>query len=239
MKVIHLISGGDTGGAKTHVHSLLHGLGKRVDVTLVCFRDGPFAEEARRLGIDTRVYSGRFFSSLGEVEELIRSGGYELIHSHGSRGNLAGVLLSRRTRLTIVSTVHSDWKLDYLGRPLAAATYGVLNAWALRRIKYHIGVSDAMRELLIERGFRRNDTFSIYNGIDFDREIPDTDRAEFYKRVGADIAPGDIVVGAAARLDPVKDLATLVRAAAGAIAAGAPVSRRSSSLRAQSRSAAG
>ena len=223
MKVIHLISGGDTGGAKTHVHSLLHGLGKRVDVTLVCFRDGPFAEEARRLGIDTRVYSGRFFSSLGEVEELIRSGGYELIHSHGSRGNLAGVLLSRRTRLPIVSTVHSDWKLDYLGRPLAAATYGVLNAWALRRIKYHIGVSDAMRELLIERGFRRNDTFSIYNGIDFDREIPDADRAEFYKRVGADIAPGDIVVGAAARLDPVKDLATLVRAAAGAIAAGAPV----------------
>ena len=26
MKVLHLISGGDTGGAKTHVHSLLVGL---------------------------------------------------------------------------------------------------------------------------------------------------------------------------------------------------------------------
>ena len=44
MKVIHLISGGDTGGAKTHVHSLLHALGKTAEVTLVCFRDGPFAE---------------------------------------------------------------------------------------------------------------------------------------------------------------------------------------------------
>ena len=214
MKVIHLISGGDTGGAKTHVHSLLHGLGKRVDVTLVCFRDGPFAEEARRLGIDTRVYSGRFFSSLGEVEELIRSGGYELIHSHGSRGNLAGVLLSRRTRLPIVSTVHSDWKLDYLGRPAAAMTYGVLNAWALRKIKYHIGVSDATRNMLIERGFRRNDTFVIYNGIDFSRKIPHTDRAAFYERFGAHISPGDVVVGAAARLDPVKDLSTLVKAVA-------------------------
>ena len=214
MKVIHLISGGDTGGAKTHVHSLLHGLSKSVDVTLVCFRDGPFAEEAAALGVDTRVFPGRFFAALGEVEKLIRSEGFELIHSHGSRGNLAGVLLARRTHLPIVSTVHSDWKLDYLGRPLAAATYGRLNAWALRHIKYHVGVSDAMRALLIERGFRRNDTFSIYNGIDFSRAIPDTDRAAFYKRVGADIAPGDVVVGAAARLDPVKDLATLVRAVA-------------------------
>lgn len=214
MKVIHLISGGDTGGAKTHVHSLLHALGRSVDVTLVCFREGPFAEEARSLGIDTRVYPGRFFNALGEVEKLIRSSGYELIHSHGSRGNLAGVLLAQRTHLPIVSTVHSDWKLDYLGRPLAAMTYGVLNSWSLRRIKYHIGVSDAMRSLLIERGFRRNDTFAIYNGIDFDRAIPQVDRAAFYERVGAHIAPGDVVVGVAARLDPVKDLATLVRAVA-------------------------
>ena len=214
MKVIHLISGGDSGGAKTHVHSLLHSLSKTVGVTLVCFREGPFAEEARALGIDTRVFPGRFFAALGKVEELIRSEGFELIHSHGSRGNLAGVLLARRTRLPIVSTVHSDWKLDYLGRPAAAMTYGVLNAWALRHIKYHVGVSDAMRALLIERGFRRNDTFAIYNGIDFNRAIPEADRAAFYKRVGADIAPGDVVVGAAARLDPVKDLATLVRAVA-------------------------
>ena len=214
MKVIHLISGGDTGGAKTHVHSLLHSLSKSASVTLVCFRDGPFADEARSLGIDTRVCGGGFLSSLGEVERLIRSGGYELIHSHGSRGNLAGALLARRTRLPVVSTVHSDWKLDYLGRPLARATYGVLNAWALRRIRYHVGVSDAMRRLLIERGFRRSDTFAIYNGIDFERVIPETDRAAFYSRVGANIADGDIVVGAAARLDPVKDLATLVRAVA-------------------------
>ena len=198
MKVIHLISGGDTGGAKTHVHSLLNGLSRELEVALVCFRDGPFAEEARQLGIRTLVFPGRFFAALGEVEALIRSEGFELIHSHGSRGNLAGALLARRTRLPVVSTVHSDWKLDYLGRPLAAMSYGVLNAWALRQIKYHIGVSDAMRALLIERGFRRNDTFAIYNGIDFTRAIPGTDRAAFYKRVGARVLVLDNVQ---ARLD--------------------------------------
>ena len=49
MKVIHLISGGDSGGAKTHVLSLLQNLSKSIDVTMVCFMEGPFAQEAREL----------------------------------------------------------------------------------------------------------------------------------------------------------------------------------------------
>lgn len=40
MKILHLISGGDVGGAKTHVLSLLEGLGKTQTVRLVCFMDG-------------------------------------------------------------------------------------------------------------------------------------------------------------------------------------------------------
>ena len=116
----------------------------------------------------------------------------------------------------MVSTIHSDYRLDYMGRPLAAATYGVLNVLALRRIKYHVGVSDAMRDLLISRRFPRETTFAIYNGLDFSREPKRHDRAAFCARVGANVAPGDIVVGAAARLDPVKDLATLVRGFAAA-----------------------
>ena len=59
MKVIHLISGGDSGGAKTHVHSLLQNLSRTIDVTMVCFMEGPFAQEARELGIPTQVLPGR------------------------------------------------------------------------------------------------------------------------------------------------------------------------------------
>ena len=51
MKVITLISGGDSGGAKTHVHSLLQNLSRTIEVTMVCFLEGPFAQEARELGI--------------------------------------------------------------------------------------------------------------------------------------------------------------------------------------------
>ena len=59
MKVIHLISGGDSGGAKTHVLSLLQNLSRTIDVTMVCFLEGPFAQEARELAIRTEVYPGR------------------------------------------------------------------------------------------------------------------------------------------------------------------------------------
>lgn len=216
MKVIHLISGGDTGGAKTHVHSLLQNLSRGMDITLVCFRDGPFAREAAELGIETRVCSGGFFSALREVRRMIAEEGFELVHTHGSRANLAGAILRSTCGRPVVSTIHSDYRLDYMGRPLAAATYGVLNVLALRRIKYHVGVSDAMRDLLISRRFPRETTFAIYNGLDFSREPKRHDRAAFCARVGANAAPGDIVVGAAARLDPVKDLATLVRGFAAA-----------------------
>ena len=68
-----------------------------------------------------------------------------------------------------------------------------------------------MRALLISRGFPRATTFAIYNGLDFSRSVTAARRAAFYARVGANVGPGDVVVGAAARLDPVKDLSTLVR----------------------------
>ena len=47
MRIIHMISGGDVGGAKTHVLSLLDGLNKTEDVHLICFTEGEFAQEAR------------------------------------------------------------------------------------------------------------------------------------------------------------------------------------------------
>lgn len=66
-----------------------------------------------------------------------------------------------------MTTVHSDYRLDYLGRPLSRLTYGTINTIALRRLDYRIGVSDAMTDLLIKRGFDPDRLFTIYNGIDF------------------------------------------------------------------------
>ena len=153
MKVIHLISGGDTGGAKTHVLSLLQKLNEQITAQLVCFRDGEFAQEARELGIPTEIFGGNnLIRTYRALRSFIRNGGYDVIHCHGARANLMGSLL-RSTGLPVVTTVHSDYRLDYLGRPLGRLTYGTVNTIALRLFDYRIGVSDAMVDLLISRGF--------------------------------------------------------------------------------------
>ena len=217
MKVIHLISGGDTGGAKTHVHSLLQGLNRHIQADMVCFTDGPFTQEARELGIRVDVMAGRNpLSALKPLREKIAKEGYDIIHCHGARGNLMGALLRRSIGLPVVTTVHSDPKLDYMGRPLSALTYGSLNAWALRRIPYRIGVSDAMGSLLISRGFDPQQMFAIYNGIDFTPRTPRLNRREFLDSLGLNWPDDAVIAGIAARLNPVKDMGTLLRGFAAA-----------------------
>lgn len=212
MKVIHLISGGDTGGAKTHVYSLLMNLSSRIGITMVCFTDGPFVEEARALGIRTEVFRGRnIFRTLHKLEALIQKEGCDLIHCHGSRGNMVGAMLSRRVSLPTVSTVHSDYKLDYLGRPVSRLTYGVINSISLRLLDFRIGVSDAMVDLLISRGFDPERLFAIYNGLDYSPRPLAMDRKTFWASVGLNADKDSVVVGIAARLNPVKDIATLIR----------------------------
>ena len=39
VRVLHLISGGDSGGAKTHVLSLLRDLNDNIDADLVCYME--------------------------------------------------------------------------------------------------------------------------------------------------------------------------------------------------------
>ena len=212
MKVIHLISGGDSGGAKTHVLSLLQTLSRTIDVTMVCFIEGPFAQEARELGIPTEVYPGwNLPRILRLLKKKIRQEGYDLIHCHGARGNLMGVLLRRSTGLPVVTTVHSDYRLDYLGRPFSRISYGTINTLALRLVDYRIGVSDAMVDLLIARGFNPDKLFPLYNGIDFTLHPPAMPRLEYLRSLGLQADEDTVAVGIAARLNPVKDIATLIR----------------------------
>lgn len=214
MKVIHLISGGDTGGAKTHVLSLLKGLNDTEGVTadMVCFVEGPFAREAREMGIPTTVLPGICLpKTFRTLKRMIKDGGYQVIHCHGARSNMTGVYLRAATGLPTVSTIHSDYRLDYMGRPLSRLTYGMVNTVSLRLLDYRIGVSDAMTDLLASRGFDPNKLFTIYNGIDFTPRTPALPRREYLDSLGLDWDNGCVIAGIAARLNPVKDIPTLIR----------------------------
>ena len=218
MKILHMISGGDVGGAKTHVHTLLTGLAKTEQVLLVCFMEGPFAREAEELGIPTRVLAGSVSAAVRTLTRLCRQEGFEIIHCHGARANLVGSLLKKKTGIPTVTTVHSDYRLDYMGRPLAALTYGNINRSALRKMDYWIGVSQPTVDMLHARGFDPNRTFVIINGVPFDLGAPKLDRAAYLRSVGIEPEPGMTVFGIAARINPVKDMGTLIRGFAKTVA---------------------
>ncbi len=213
MKVIHLIGGGDTGGAKTHVLNLLRELNEHIDARLVCFRKGDFSEDAQKMGIPiTVIESGNPVVGFQELKKILRQNPVDIIHCHGARGNLMGNLIKGFAGAPVVTTVHSDYRLDYLGRPVARLSYGTTNMLALRRVNYYIGVADPMTDILIERNFPAGRIYTLYNGIDFKSPLPCRSREEFLDSLGMKVSPDDVIAGIAARMNPVKDYPTLLRA---------------------------
>ena len=219
MRVMHVMGGGDVGGAKTHIMNMVTGLTRRNEVMLVSFRAGPFADEARERGIDVRVIERHNpFRAAREMRELVDQFQPDIIHCHGGRANLMGAMVRRSRRVPVLTTVHSDYKLDYLGNPLKQHTFGAANAVALRFLDFYQPVADRMARTLIERGFDPEHIVKIYNGMDFHRPEGEFDRAQYLKEnYGTEIEEGDVLCGIAARLTAVKDIQTTVRAFAKAL----------------------
>lgn len=214
MKVLHLIGGGDVGGAKSHVLSLVRELGKHIDVKLISFRTGAFADDARAMGINVDIVkTGTILSDVHKVLSIVRREGYELIHSHGAKANMVAVLVKKFTRLPVVTTVHSDYRLDYLQNVFKMFSFGLINTAALRFLDYYIGVSNNFKEMLVKRRFNPQDIFTVYNGINFNQEINPLSREEFLKKYNLNFGKTDVLVGILARLDPVKGLSTFLQAA--------------------------
>lgn len=214
MRILQMMGGGDVGGAKTHIMTLVQALSKENDVCLVSFRDGDFPKEAIKRGINVKIFQYlNLFTCRNKVLELIDEFKPDIIHCHGSKSNVIGVMIgAKRPNIPIMTTVHSDYKLDYMGNPLKQYTYGTLNAIALRFMDFHQPVADRMARTLITRGFDPQKMCVIYNGMDFKDPIQNLDRIAYIKdKWGMDISDDDIVCGIAARLTAVKDIFTCVK----------------------------
>ncbi|MBR5543287.1 MAG: polysaccharide pyruvyl transferase CsaB [Oscillospiraceae bacterium] len=216
MKIIHMIGGGDVGGAKTHVLSLVSKLSETNEVVLVSFREGEFASDARALGIDTRVIKSRNpIRDLKELKNLICGGGFDIVHCHGAKANVMAAMIKHHIKVPVITTVHSDYRLDYLGSIKKRLTNGLLNTAALRFLDGYIGVTNAFSDLLIERGFDPYKLYTLNNGIDFEEPFaPKMTREEYLSSLGIKCTEDTVVCAIAARFHPVKDIPTAVRAIA-------------------------
>lgn len=214
MKVLHIIGGGDVGGAKVHVLSLVKELTSHIDVTLLSLRQGAFADEAREMGIKVEVIqSSNVASDIRKAIKYVRNNNFNIIHSHGAKANIFAYAIKRVCNVPIVTTMHSDYKLDYMQSFYKRITIGLLNSIVLRKLNYYIVVTSAFRKMLTDRGFDNNQIYTILNGIDFSKPLKDYSKKDFAEKYHLMLDDNDILVGTAARLDPVKDIGTLLEAA--------------------------
>lgn len=216
MKVLHLISGGDTGGAKTHVINLLQELNKRIHVKVICFIKAEFYYEAKEKGIPIEVYEQEKRYDLSIIKRLveeIRKEKYDLIHSHGARANFITYVVKKFCDIPAVTTIHSDYKLDFKGSFYKSLVYKNLNYLSLKHMDYYIGVSESFRDMLIARNFDPDRIMTVYNGINIE-EVESRDvNEDFFEEYGIALDENTVKVGILARLHPVKGVDVFIKAA--------------------------
>lgn len=216
MKVLHLISGGDSGGAKTHLFSLLDKLKNKAEVRVACLIDGVFFKELQEKDIDNVLFEqkNRFdLSVVNKIAKMINEEGFDVFHVHGARANFVAEFVIKKINIPTVTTVHSDYLLDF-DEPVKKLVFTNLNKRALKKIKYHIAVSDNFKDMLIERGFNPNSIYTVYNGMDFS-SVPEkiTSKEEYAKKHGFTYNENTTYIGIAARFDIVKGVDIFIKAA--------------------------
>ncbi len=216
MKVLHLISGGDSGGAKTHLFSLLDKLKNKADVRVACLIDGVFFKELQEKDIDNVLFEqkNRFdLSVVDKISKMINDEDFDVFHVHGARANFVAEFVMNKIKIPTVTTVHSDYLLDF-DEPVKKIVFTNLNKRALKKIKYHIAVSDNFKDMLIERGFKPNSIYTVYNGMDFSC-VPEkiTPKEEYAQKHGFTYNENTKYIGIAARFDVVKGVDVFIKAA--------------------------
>lgn len=207
--VIQIVHNLDVGGLERVVISLIDGLDPaRHRAVLVCLQDGgDLLSDIHAPGV--RVYGlrkGNRFSvrAIAYLAAIIRREHAEIVHCHNHGALAYGVLASLvAQRGKVVYTAHGVLSASRLRTALLGR--------ARRRVRRVVAVSEDTRQ--VATGHGRMDprrTSLIINGIDVRRFAPFAGAET--ARIGLGLDPGTVVFGIVARLSPVKDHSTLLRA---------------------------
>lgn len=202
MKVIHVISGGETGGSKNHVISLLSQFPKE-EMTLICMQKGELYDDAIKQNLDVRLLEQKSRYDLQAAKKLtkiIEEEEADIVHSHGPRANLFTSLIKRSFNRPLVTTMHSDPTLDFMKGGVKGKLFTKLNLWTYKRMDHFFAVSERFKSHLIQLGVHAINITTIYNGIDF---TPST-KTRTLTRADFGLTEEELVIAMVARLHPVK-----------------------------------
>lgn len=219
IKVLHIIGGGEFGGAEQHLLTLIRKIDRsEFELQIACLFAEPLAPLVDKEGFPAHIFPMRSkfdWKPVGNLASLIKTEGFHIVHTHGVRANLIGRLAAKKAGVThIVTTVHSVLAFDY-------------NRWADRLInrlcelgtrsstELFITVCDKLAVELAKEGVPKEKIFTIHNGLELEKYDPDISGKPIRQEFG--IADDRIVMGIIARLHPVKGHTYLLEALAQAV----------------------
>lgn len=214
MKIVHLITTLDVGGAEKHLLWLGAAQVERGhEVAVVWFKgQGSLGEEFRLGGMAVHhvtMQSGRqLLSAAAGLRVLLRELAPDVVHTHLLKADALGAWVAPRADVPVlVSSKHNDERA-LLSRPV-----GWVHGWLTQRVDRVIALSDHVARFVARHGHVPSSKITrIYYGVDAEALLPSRSRAEVRDELGlADEQPLLICVG---RLAPQKDHPTLLAALA-------------------------
>lgn len=197
------------GGAESRVIDTAVGLAGEVSCSVAVIEGSPMAQRARAAGVEVSPLSLRRSDPrlVGALRSVIRDGGHRVIDAHNAQSQLWGHLAGRAEGVpTLVSTVHSEYRVENPGRK-GWAHEQILRrnaAWGCRFVAVSGRIETYLREVagpdsrigVIRRGF----------------PIPPPAAARTISRSELGWHDDDAVVGVIGRLAPAKGHAVLLEA---------------------------
>ena len=214
LRVVHVIGGGDTGGAMAHVLPMIVALGRAgCDAHLLCLGGGGLADAATAQGlhVDTVAMSSPWdLRVLPPLRARLDRFPWDVIHTHGMRANLPVRALSPllRRRPCLFTTVHSDLASDYASGA-KIDVYRRLDRATVGRVDQLVFVSDELRRNAGARAMGRGRPLVVASGLPVAPRAARGGLADLVWR-GDPPAADRPRLGTVARLVPVKDLELFV-----------------------------
>jgi glycosyltransferase involved in cell wall biosynthesis len=215
MKVLHVITGLDAGGAETQLAILLRHTRHDADVVTL-YNPGPVAAQIRAGGTSVRdigMRGNRDLRALPRLASLIRAGSYDVVHAHLYRSQIYARPAAWLARApVVVTTEHSIGETHIERRKMSAGVRGLYLASELFS-DATIAVSDIVRDRLLRWGVPGRKITVIPNGLDTASLAFDpVARKETRERFG--IPQDAYVIGTLGRLDENKRVGLTMEAAA-------------------------
>lgn len=217
LHVVHIIGGGEFGGAEDHIVHLLGQL-KDQDVSceVICFYDSLFAQMLREKEIPVQILNyGRFdLRLLFRLVTLLKEKKPDIIHTHGVKANFFTRIAARKLENPLlITTVHSLLKYDY-SHPIAYRLALLLEMSTRAKNNYYIAISNVIKEQLLSENVRESDIQVIHHGIDTSIFTPQSDSVSEQLAFEWGKRDGVFLIGAVGRMQPVKGFKYFIEACA-------------------------